>query len=52
MNTDMQALEDLISRAVAVGVFTSKEEAVRAIERWIEEMERKLVYETMRNEDA
>ena len=52
MNASLQDLEDVISRAVAVGVFSSTEEAIRAIERWIEEMERKLVYESMRNEDA
>lgn len=52
MNPEMQRLEQLLQTKIEEGLFTSMEQAIETIERWLEELDTNLTYEAMRNQDA
>ncbi len=52
MDNSLEALEKLVLEKVEEGLFASVEEAVESIRAWLDDLERQVILEQMRNEDA
>ncbi len=52
MGSSVHEIEKLINQKIEEGVFHSPAHALQLFREWIEQLERNLVYEQMRNEDA
>ena len=52
MENSILEIEKLIDQKIEEGIFHSPAHALQLFREWIEQLERNLVYEQMRNEDA
>ncbi|MEJ2532189.1 MAG: hypothetical protein P8Y92_10350 [Halioglobus sp.] len=52
MESSLREIEKLIDQKIQEGIFHSPAHALQLFREWVEQLERNLVYEQMRNEDA
>lgn len=52
MDSSVHEIEKLIDQKIEEGIFHSPSHALKLFREWIEQLEKNLVYEQMRNEDA